>query len=90
MDIVELDNSKTQAEEEVLPENNLRRYLQRSGEQHGDQKISAGYFICSKNTYTLKQVAEEPGNCVLQRESDRDFLCEELMHFTEDTQVPPE
>ena len=47
----------------------------------------------SKNTYRLAQIVPEPGNRVLyylQDGPDRDFVREELMHVSEDTQVPPD
>ena len=40
-----------------------------------------------------EETVEDPGNRVLhylQEGSDRAFVCEELMHFSEDTQVPPD
>lgn len=45
LDIVELDKSETYAEEEVLPEDGLCRYLIQSCEQHRNQEIQATYFI---------------------------------------------
>ena len=50
-------------------------------------------FIWSKNTYRLDQIVQETGNCVLyylQDGPDRAFVREELMHLSEDTQVPPD
>ena len=50
-------------------------------------------FIWSKNTYRLDAVVQEPGNRILyylQDGSDRAFVREELMHVSEDTQVPPD
>ena len=43
--------------------------------------------------YQLNRIVQEPGNRVLyylQDGPDRVFVCEELMHVSEDTQVPPE
>ena len=43
--------------------------------------------------YQLDQIVEGRGNRVLyhlQDGSDRAFISKELMHFSEDTQVPPE
>ena len=37
-DIVELDDSETCPEENVLPEDSLYKYLYQPGEQHGDKK----------------------------------------------------
>ena len=45
------------------------------------------------NTYQLDRTVQEPGNRVLyylQDGSDRAFVREELMHISEDTQVPPD
>ena len=45
----------------------------------------------SKNTYRLDRIVQEPGNRVLyylQDGLDRAFVSEELMHISEDTQVP--
>ena len=43
--------------------------------------------------YRLDRDVQDPGNRVLhylQDGSDRAFVCEELMHVSEDTQVPPD
>ena len=90
-DTVPLD--KTYPEEVVLLKDGLYRYLYQLGEQHGDQKRRAKDFIWSKNTYRLDQIVQEPQNCVLyylQDRPDRAFVREELMHISEDTQVPPD
>ena len=50
-------------------------------------------FIWSKNMYRPDRIAQETGNCVLyylQDGPDRAFVREELMHLSEDTQVPPD
>ena len=91
LDTVPLD--KTYPKETVLPEDGLYRYLYQPGEQHGDQKRRATDLIWSKNTYRLDRIVQDPGNCLLyylQDGPDRAFVCEELMHVSEDTQVPPE
>ena len=91
LDTVPLD--KTYTEETVLPEDGLYRYLYQPSEQHGDQKRRATDFISSKNTYGLDRIVQEPGNRVLyylQDGPDRAFVREELMHVSEDTQVPPD
>ena len=91
LDTVKLD--KTYPEENVLSEDGLYRYLYQPGEQHGDQKRRATDFIWSKNTYRLDRIVQEPGNRVLyylQGGPDRSFVSKELMHISEDTQVPPE
>ena len=90
-DTVPLD--KTYPEETVLPEDGLYRYLYQPGEQHGDQKRRATNFIWSKNTYRLDRIVQEPGNRVLyylQDGPNRAFVSEELMHVSEDTQLPPD
>ena len=95
-DAIKLDTvplEKTYPEETILPEDGLYTYLDQPGEQHGDQKRRARDFICSKNTYQLDQVLQEPGNRVpyyLQDRPDRPFVREELMYVSEDTQVHPD
>ena len=92
-DAIKLDNvplDKTYPEETVLPEDGLYRYLYQPGEQHGDQKRRATYLMWSKNTYRLGGIVQEPGNRVLyylQDGPNRDFVREELMLVSEDTQV---
>ena len=89
-DTVTLD--KTYPKETLLPEDGLYRYLYQPGKQHGHQKRRATDLIWSKNTYRLDLIVPELGNCVLyylQDEPDRAFVCEELVHVSEDTQVPP-
>ena len=85
--------NKTYPEETVLLEDGLYRYLYQPGEEHGDQKRRATGLIWSKNTYRLDRIVQDPGNCVLyylQDGPDRAFVREELMHVSEDTQVPPD
>ena len=91
LDAFSLD--KKYPEETVLPEDGLCRYLYQPGEQHGDQKRRATDLVWSKNTYRLDGIVQEPGNHVLyylQDKPDRAFVREELMHISEDTQVPPD
>ena len=91
LDTVPLD--KKYREETVLPEDGLYRYLYQPGKQHGDQKRRATGLTWSKNTFRLDRNVQEPGNRVLyylQDGPDRDFVREELMHISEDTQVPPD
>ena len=91
LDTVPLD--KTYPKETVLPEDGLYRYLYQPGEQHGDQKRRATDLIWSKNTYRFDRIVQDPGNRVLyylQDGPDRAFVREELMHVSEDTQVPPD
>ena len=84
---------KKYPKETVLPEDGLYRYLYQPGEQHGDQKRWATDLIWSKNMYQLDRNVQDPGNRVLyylQDGPDRAFVHEELMHVSEDTQVPPD
>ena len=57
--------------------------------------------IWSKGTYRLREIAENPGNCVMYYLLDgpdsalapalkRAFVSEELMLIPEDTELPPE
>ena len=95
-DAIKLDTvplNKTYPKETVLLEDGIYRYLYQPGEQHRDQKRRATDLIWSKNTYRLDRIVQDPGNCVLyylQDGPDRAFVCEELMHVSEDTQVPPD
>ena len=71
----------------------MYRYLYQPGEQHGDQKGRATDPIWNKNTYRLDRIVQELGNRVLyylQDGPDTAFVREELMHISEDTQVPPD
>ena len=89
LDTVPLD--KKYPEESVLPVDGLYRDLYQPDEQHGDQKRRATDLIWSKNTYQLDQIVQDPGNRVLyylQNGPDKAFVREELMHISEDTQVP--
>ena len=91
LDTVPLDTKYS--EETILPEDGLYRYLDQPGEQHGDQKRRATDLIWSKNTHPLDRIVQDPGSRVLhylQDEPDRAFVCEELMHVSEDIQVPPD
>ena len=51
LDNIGLDKSETYPKEEVLPEDDLYRYIYQLGEQHGDQKRRATDFVWSENTY---------------------------------------
>ena len=91
LDTVSLD--KTYPEETVLTEDGLYRYLYQPGKQHGDQKRRGTDLIWSENTYRLYRIVQDSDNRVLyylQDGPDRAFVCEELMHVSEDTQVPPD
>ena len=95
-DAIKLDtipSDKKYPEETILPKDGLYRYLYQPGEQHGDEKRRATEPIWSKNTYQLDRIVQEPGNRVLyylQDRFSRAFVHEELMHISEDTQVPPD
>ena len=91
LDTIPLD--KTYPEETIICEDGLYLYLYQPGEQHGDRKRWATDFIWSKNTYRLDRVVQDPGNRALYYLQDgcsRAFVREELMHVSEDTQVPPD
>ena len=80
-------------EEDVWPEDRLYRYQYQSREQYGDQKWWTNNFIWSKNTYWLDQFENDSDNCVLhyvQDRPDRAYVCEELMHISENNPVPVE
>ena len=71
----------------------MYRYLYQPGKQHGDEKRLATDLNFSKNTYQLDRIVQDPSNRVLyylQDRPDRAFVCEELMHVSEDAQVPPD
>ena len=95
-DVIKLDTiplDKKYPEETILPKDGLYRYLYQPGEQHGDQKRRATDLIWSKNIYRLDQIVQDPENRVLyylQDRPDRTFVREELMHVSEDPQVPPD
>ena len=95
-DTIKLDTvplGKRYPQETVLQEDGLYRTLYQPGEQHGDQKRRATDLTWSKNTYRLHRIVQEPGNCVLyylQNGPDRAFVHKELMHVSNDTQVPPD
>ena len=95
-DAIKLDNvplDKKYPEETVLLDDGLYRYLYQPGEQHGDQKRRATDLIWSKNTYRLYRIEQEAGNRVLyylRDRPDRASTCEESMHVSEDTQIPPD
>ena len=89
LDTVPLD--KKYPEETILTEDGLYRYLYQPGEQHGNQKRRATDLIWSKNTYRLDRIVQDSGNRVLyylQDRPDRAFVREELMHVSENAQVP--
>ena len=58
-----------------------------------NQKKRATDLIWKKNTYRLDRFVQDPANRVLYYLQDgpkRGFVREELMHVSEDTQVPPD
>ena len=95
-DAIKLDTGpldKAYPKETVLPEYGLYRYLYQTGKQHGDQKRRATDVTWGKNTYRLDLIVQDPGNRALyylQDGPDRAFVREELMHISDDTQVPPD
>ena len=56
-------------------------------------KKDSDRLYLEQNTYLLGRIVEVPDNRILyylQDGPDRAFVNEELMHVSEDTQVPPE
>ena len=93
LDEVPLVNRESYPPEEVLPEDGLYRYLLQPGEEHDDQWCRATDRIWSKETYRLREIAENPGNRVmyyLRDGPERAFVLEELMLIPEDTELPPD
>ena len=79
--------------EEILPEDGLYQYLLQPGEEHDDQRRRATDRIWSKETYRLREIAENTGNRVMYYLLDlpgRAFVSEELMLIPEDTELPPD
>ena len=61
--------------------------------EHDDQQHRAMDRIWSKKTYRLREIAEDPGNCMMYYPKDgpeRAFVKEELMLILEDTELPPD
>ena len=90
---VPLVNREACPPEEVLPEDGLYQYLLQPGEEHDDQRRRATDRIWSKRTYRLREIVENPGNCVmyyLRDGPERAFVSEELMLIPEDTELPPD
>ena len=91
LDTIPLD--KTYPKETIIPEDGFYRYFYQPGEQNGDQKRWATVLIWIKNTYRLDQIVQDSGNCVLkywQDGSDKASVREELIHVSENTQIPPD
>ena len=87
--------------EEVLPEDGLYQYLLQPGEEHDDQRRRAADRIWSKASYRLREITENPVNCVMYYLLDgpdsalapapqRAFVSEELMLIPEDIELPPD
>ena len=79
--------------EEVLPEDGLYQYLLQPCEEHDDQRRRATDSIWSKETYRLREIPENPGNCViyyLLNGPEPAFVSKELMLIPEDTELPPD
>ena len=51
--------------EEVLPEDGLYQYLLQRSEEHDDQQHRATDRIWSKASYRLREIVENPGNCMM-------------------------
>ena len=93
LDEVPLVAQESYPPEEVLPEDGLYQYLLQPSEEHDDQRCRATDRIWSKGTYRLREIAENPGNCVMYYLLDgpgRAFVSEELMLTPEDTELPPD
>ena len=65
LDQVPLVKRESYPPEEVLPEDGLYRYLLQPGEEYDDQRHRATDRICSKGTYSLREIVENPGNHVM-------------------------
>ena len=86
-------NRESYPPEEVVLEDGLYRYLLQPGEEHDDQRCRATDRIWSKASYRLREIIENPGNCVMYYLLDgpeRAFVSEELMLIPEDTELPPD
>ena len=93
LDEVPLVTRESYLPEEILPKDGLYRYLLQPGEEHDDQRHRATDRIWSKETYRLKEIAENPGNRVMYYLLDgpeRAFVSEELMLIPEHTVLPPD
>ena len=71
----------------------MYRYLLQPAEEHDDQRRRAMDRVLSKKTYRLREIVENPGNCVMYYLKDgleKAFVSEELMLILEDTELPPD
>ena len=90
---VSLVTQESYPPEEVLPEDGAYQYLLQPGEEHDDQRWRATDRIWSKGTYRLREIIENPGNCVmyyLRDGPEQAFILEELMLIPEGTELPPD
>ena len=62
---VPLVNQENYPPEDTLPEDGLYRYLLQPGEEHDNQRKRAMDRIWSKKAYRLREIVENPGNCVM-------------------------
>ena len=62
---VPLVDQESYPSEEVLPENELYRYLLQPNKEHDDQRCRATDRIWSKGTYILREIVKNPGNHVM-------------------------
>ena len=93
LDEIPLVAQESYPPEEVLPEDGLYRYLLQPGEGHDDQRRRATDRIWSKASYRLREIVENPGNCLMYYLTDgpeRAFVSEELMLIPQDTELPPD
>ena len=90
---VPLVDQESYPPEDTLPEDGLYQYLLQPGEEHDDQRRRATDRIWSKGTYRLREIVENPGNCVmcyLCRVGPQRWESEELILIPEDTELPPD
>ena len=93
LDQVPLVKRENYPEEDKLPEDGLYRYLLQPGEEHDNQWCRAMDRVWSKKTYRLREIIEDPSNCVMYYLLDgpeRAFVSEDLMLIPEDTELPPD
>ena len=92
-EMIGMKPKKKRTQEKVLPEDGLYRYLLQPGEEHDDQRHRATDRIWSKASYRLREIAENPDNCMMYYLLDgpeRAFVSEKLMVIPEDTELPPD
>ena len=64
-DAQELNDPEKVSSRWVKPEDGLYQYLLQPSEEHDDQRRRATNRIWSKGTYRLREIVENPGNCVM-------------------------